>query len=200
MGFSRMLRKDEENIEEEERKVGVLIFSLLSSHLLLFVTEGAAVKSKGLSFSVLFSTLTSSSFPPKPPCSSSVPFLFLSAFQYQHPFALPDFYPHLSPLPSPPVNHGSTSLYIFLSDSSAGGLGQLKGGVAAISQAPLVSSRVRGWRRKRGRGGGCSAGWSKMISVACFLLCSVQSRFVLPLHAPNGFLMTACRHHTPSHL
>lgn len=38
-----------------------------------------------------------------------------------------------------------------------------------------------------------------MIRVARFLPSS-QSRSVLSLHAPNGFLMTAWRHHTPSHL
>lgn len=41
---------------------------------------------------------------------------------------------------------------------------------------------------------------SSQFSVACFLLCSVPFCFVLPHHAPNGFLMTACRHNTPSHL
>lgn len=39
-----------------------------------------------------------------------------------------------------------------------------------------------------------------MIRVARFFPSSVQSCSVLSLHAPNGFLMTAWRHHTPNHL
>lgn len=71
------------------------------------------------------------------------------------------------------------------------------GGVVAISRDPQFYNRVGGWRRKRRK---MQCGWSKMISAPCFLPCSVPFCFVLPLNVPNGFLMTVCRHHTPSHL
>ena len=130
-------------------------FSFFSSHLLLCVTQGGCCETRrpcAISFfflifhpwsllSPLVLSFSSYLFPP----------LFLSTVQYQFLLALPDFYPRPSPVPAPPVSYSSSSLYIFLSDSSAGGLGQLKGGVVAIRQTPPHCCRVGGWRRKRRR-------------------------------------------------
>lgn len=170
-----MLQKDEEKLEEEEKKDRLLIFSLFSCFL---SHKGAVVKSRSQIISLFLSYVLLYSFS-FPHAHSFLHFLlFLSTFQYQYLFTLPDFYPHLSPLPSPTVTHGPSSLYIFLSDSSAGGLGRLVGGVAAISRAPLVCHMVRGWRRKRGRGGGCSVAdprWSQLCVSSSVLFSLVLS-------------------------
>lgn len=126
-------------------------------------------------------------------------FLFSLLYFAPPPRPLPPV--HLSPcFPSPPVTRGPSSLYICLSDSSAGSPGQLRGGVAAISRAPLMCYRVRRrWRREREGGGGSGRTSVRLIRDdpgRWFppLPSSVLSRSVVSSRAPNGLLMTARRH------
>lgn len=128
----------------------------------------------------------------------------------QRPLLTPIFCTHPRPsspqsisprFASPPVTQGPSFLYICLSDSSAGSPGQLKGGVAAISRAPLMCYRVRRWWWRRRGGGGGGSGRICVCLIrddpGCWfppLPSSVLSRSAVSSQAPNGFLMTARRH------
>lgn len=118
---------------------------------------------------------------------------FLFSLLYFAPPPRPSPPVHLSPcFPSPPVTRGPSSLYICLSDSSAGSPGQLKGGVAAISRAPLMCYRVRRrWRREgeEEEAGGCVCVSSEMIPAAGSLLCPALFCPVLP--SPRELLMAS---------
>lgn len=115
--------------------------------------------------------------------------LVLSAIRYQHPPPLPD--KPLRPLTAPPL--------IYFSIWQQAG-GSWHGGAVqrplrwTLSWAPWFCQRLERWSRKRRR---LYCGWSKMISVAAVFY---STEYRPSQNAPNGFVMTACRHPAPGHL
>lgn len=167
------------NFKRRKRKSDYWFFSLLLLSPALCHTRGQLWNQKApynFSFSFSCSTLTPFSFP-RAHCSSHI----FSSFAPLSNISIPLLcqITILICLHSPPLeSHTAPPPCIFFCLTAApGGVGQLKGGVVAISQAPLVCYRVREWRRKRGRGGGCSVAdprWSQLHVSS-----SVLFRFVL---------------------
>lgn len=108
-----ILQRDERKIEEVEKKVKLLIVLFFPSHLLLCVTHGGQLWNEKTPYD-LFPTSFS-------PLSNIGIFYRISMLICLHSPPLQ------SPTAPPPC-------IFFLSDSSAGGPGQLRGGVIAIRQ------------------------------------------------------------------